>query len=129
MIAFSTFNAPVPATSRFGRSTERETEVLCTNPASLGGGAAKLRTLYPSAPFAPGTTIGAVTAIATGALPTASTPWIEARGAYRARCSSARGANVLQLTPRGGAPTLKPTPDATWGPHLVDANIALGNCS
>jgi hypothetical protein len=37
------------------------------------------------------------------------------------------GANVLQLTPRGGAPTLKPTPDATWGLHLVDANIALGN--
>jgi hypothetical protein len=27
----------------------------------------------------------------------------------------------------GGAPTLNPVPDATWGLHLVDANIALGN--
>lgn len=101
--------------------------MLCTNPASLAGGAAKLRTTFPSAPFAPGTTIGALTAIATGALPAASTPWIEARGAYRAQCSSADGANVLQLTPRGGAPTLKATPDATWGLHLVDPNIALGD--
>ena len=46
VIAFSTFNAPVPETSRFGRSnpastrpgglpTGQGTEVLCTNPASL----------------------------------------------------------------------------------------------
>jgi hypothetical protein len=27
----------------------------------------------------------------------------------------------------GGAPTLRAVPDATWGLHLVDANIALGN--
>jgi hypothetical protein len=26
-----------------------------------------------------------------------------------------------------GAPTLRPLPDATWGLHLVDANIALGD--
>ena len=34
---------------------------------------------------------------------------------------------MLQLTSLGGAPTLNPVPDATWGLHLVDANIALGN--
>jgi hypothetical protein len=34
---------------------------------------------------------------------------------------------VLQVTPVGGAPQLNAVPDATWGLHLVDANIALGN--
>ena len=29
--------------------------------------------------------------------------------------------------PLGGAPVLNAIPDATWGLHLVDANIALGN--
>ncbi|MDQ6606670.1 MAG: hypothetical protein M3Z06_09010 [Actinomycetota bacterium] len=48
-------------------------------------------------------------------------------GAFRARCSSAAGANVLQITPLQRAPTPKPSPDATWGLHLLDANIALGN--
>jgi hypothetical protein len=31
------------------------------------------------------------------------------------------------VSPLGGAPILHPVPDATWGLHLVDANIALGN--
>ena len=34
---------------------------------------------------------------------------------------------MLEVTPRAGAPTPKPVPDATWGLHLTDANIALGN--
>ena len=34
---------------------------------------------------------------------------------------------MLQISPVGGAPVLNPVPDATWGLHLVDANIALGN--
>ena len=40
---------------------------------------------------------------------------------------AANNAHVLQISPVGGAPTLHPVPDATWGLHLVDANIALGN--
>jgi hypothetical protein len=37
------------------------------------------------------------------------------------------GANVLQITALRGAPTPKASPDPTWGLHLMDANIALGN--
>jgi hypothetical protein len=59
--------------------------------------------------------------------PTQSTPWVEYDHAYTGKCSSAGGADVLQLTDQPGAPHLKPQPDATWGLHLVDANIALGN--
>ena len=46
---------------------------------------------------------------------------------YRAQCSSADDANVLQVTPIGEAPVPKPAPDGTWGLHLLDANIALGD--
>ncbi len=57
----------------------------------------------------------------------ASTTWITEPGAYRAQCSSAGGANVLQITALDGAQTATPSPDPTWGLHLLDANIALGN--
>jgi hypothetical protein len=59
--------------------------------------------------------------------PPASTPWLEEPNGYRARCSAANNAHVLQITPVNGAQTPHPSPDATWGLHLVDANIALGN--
>ncbi len=125
-VAFSTFNAPVPPNALFGRASPGF-EVLCTNPAALGGGAAPLKSVLPTAPFAPGTTIGAATLLVGFTLPAVSTPWVEVDGAYRGMCSSADGANVLEITAVPGAPQLHPVPDATWGLHLVDANIALGN--
>ena len=60
-------------------------------------------------------------------LPQAATTWIEVPGAYRARCSSAGGADVLQITPQRGAPTPKPSPDPTWGLHLIDVSVAMGD--
>ncbi len=33
---------------------------------------------------------------------------------------------MLKITPLDGAPKLSALPDATWGLHLTDANIALG---
>ena len=57
VIAFSTFDQPVPNPSLFGRTTVPGEHVLCTNPAALSGGAAKVDPILPSAPFAPGTLI------------------------------------------------------------------------
>jgi Protein of unknown function (DUF3089) len=127
VIAFSTFDQPPPATSLFGRTTVAGDQVLCTNPAALGGGAAKVDPIFPSAPFAPNTLIAAGISLLKLTQPQASTTWTSEPGAYRARCSSAGGANVLQITPLRGAQTPTPSPDPTWGLHLVDANIALGN--
>jgi hypothetical protein len=138
VVAFSTFNAPVPENSRFGRANPAATrpgglpvgegtEVLCTNPASLGGGSGSIDPISPTEPFAPGTVIGALTTQIGFALPRVPTPWIEAPDSYRARCSSGGGADVLQISPLRGAPALNALPDATWGLHLADANIALGN--
>ena len=133
--AFSTFNAPVPPDSRFGRASgdlgvpnPAGFDVLCTNPGALRGGPAALDPISPTEPFAPGTLIGLATRLV--GLPnfsSLSTPWVEIRGAYTGECSSADDADVLQVTALDGAPVLHPVPDATWGLHLVDANIALGN--
>jgi pimeloyl-ACP methyl ester carboxylesterase len=127
VIAFSVFGETPPANAIFGRTAIPGREVLCTNPAALGGGAAKLDPLFPSEPFAPGSIIGAATLAAAGKpLPNVKAPWIAAPGAYRARCSSAAGADVLRVDPLRGARRFVNVPDATWGLHLVDANIAQG---
>jgi hypothetical protein len=126
VIAFSTFDAPVPADAAFGRSNDPHRQVLCTNPAALGGGAGRIDAIVPSEPIAPGTWIAAALAAVGFPFPASSADWIRFPGAYEARCSSAGGAHVLQVTPRAGAPVLTPVPAPTWGLHLVDANLALG---
>jgi len=126
VVAFSTFNEPAPADAVFGRTTETGKEVLCTNPAALGGGEGLLDPVVPRAPFAPGTTIAAAVDATGFARPPASTPWLAFPGSYSARCSSDGGADVLQVTPLGGAPALTPVP-RSWGMHTADGNIALGN--
>jgi pimeloyl-ACP methyl ester carboxylesterase len=125
VIAFSTFGQPPPANAIFGRTTTKGMAVLCTNPAALGGGSGVLDPVFPTAPFATGT-IAAATALVGEPIPKTTTPWVEIPGAYTARCT-AGGAHVLQIAARGGAPALNAVPDATWGLHLADANIALGN--
>ena len=127
VIAYSTFGATPPADSVFGRTTAAGMQVLCTNPAALGGGSGLLNPLLPTQPFAPGSSIAAGIALLGIHAPSVTTPWVSAPGAYTARCSSAGGANVLTITPRDGAPLLHPSPLVTWGLHLVDVNIAFGN--
>ena len=46
---------------------------------------------------------------------------------YTGRCVQENGADVLKISPVAGAATLTPSPDPTWGLHLVDGNVALGN--
>ncbi|MGH2888449.1 MAG: DUF3089 domain-containing protein, partial [Solirubrobacteraceae bacterium] len=115
VIAFSTFDQTPPANSLFGRTTVRRERVLCTNPAALGGGWARIDPIFPSAPFAPGTLIGAGISLLQMTQPHPATEWVSEPGAYRARCSSAAGANVLRIQPLGGAQTPTPSPDPTWG--------------
>jgi hypothetical protein len=126
VIAFSGFGEPVPAGALFGRSSDPAEEVLCTNPAALGGGSARLTSIYPTKPFAQ-SVIGAAANAAVSGLPRPNTPWAAFPKAYTGRCSHASGASVLQLRPVSNLFTLTAVPDATWGLHLADGNIALGN--
>jgi hypothetical protein len=40
---------------------------------------------------------------------------------------NADGADALQIKALGGARQLTPSPDANWGLHLSDVNLAYGN--
>ncbi len=129
VIAFSTFNDTVPAKSLFGRAsggightTTKGLSVLCDYP-----GARQLSTVLPSEPFAPATTIGGASAGIGYPSFSVHTAWVEFDHAWTGACSSANNAHVLRITDRPGAKHLSAIPDATWGLHLADANIALGN--
>ncbi|HZE05798.1 MAG TPA: DUF3089 domain-containing protein, partial [Solirubrobacteraceae bacterium] len=127
VIAFSTFDQTPPPDSLFGRTTVPGEEVLCTNPAALAGGWAKIDPVFPSAPFARGTLISVGNALLHLTLPTPPTEFVSEQGAYRARCASVAGAHVLEISPLGGAQVPTPAPTPEWGLHLLDANVAMGN--
>ena len=134
VIAFSTFDQPVPSDSLFGRPAPlpgkklpKHAEVLCTNPASLTGGSGILDSISPSASFAPYSPLAAAIKLLGVNFPEPSTVYWATQGAYSARCVDSNGAHVLMVGARHGAPTPKPSPTTGWGLHLLDANIALGN--
>jgi hypothetical protein len=123
VIAFSTYNDPAPPDAVFGRGDG----AICTNPAALGGGEAPIDPVLPHEPFAPGTPIAAGIAALGFPIPESSATWLAFPDSYTARCVDDGATNVLVVTPRPGAPTLSAWPAPTWGLHMVDANIALGD--
>lgn len=138
VVAFSSFNATPPEDAIFGRSGGRfadffkapsgpRYEVLCTNPGDLQHNRrVAFRSIIPAQPFAPGTLIAAGMSILGFTTPQASTTFVEGDGLFTGGCSSAGGANVLRVESENGTPQLNPSPDATWGLHLIDANVAQG---
>jgi len=127
LITFSTYDETPPANAIFSRTTTPGQRAICTNPgALLSNRSTPLRTIFPTEPFAPGTIIGAGTGAVGFTVPQVSTPWIETV-AYNGRCELSGNTNALRISGLPGAPNLNPIPDASWGLHLVDANIALGN--
>ena len=120
VIGYNTFSQQPPADSRFGRTAQLGQEVLCVNPAALKRGATgRARSLVPTSQ------------LAFGGAPLAPTPWIATNDLYTTMCASAGGANWLQATDVGGAGDKRPRFGAplgqTWGLHIVDVNIVLGN--
>jgi hypothetical protein len=136
VIAFSTFDETPPASSVFGRGGARvadflglphasRLETVCTNPAALGSArSVALRTVAPVAPFAPGTLIATGIGLLGLEIHSAPTTFIQADGAFTGKCSRAGGAHVLRIASAPGTPVPHPSPDADWGLHLLDANIA-----
>jgi hypothetical protein len=138
VIAFSTYNEPPPEDSRFGRPPPRDAsgfglptgpayEILCTNPASLAqNDRTPTVTLTRTEPY-PGVLGAALLQTYGGPPPTAPTPWIRPGDRYSARCETHEGANVLMVDEIGDSRRLNPSPEESWGLHLVDMNIALGD--
>ena len=135
VVSYSTFNETPPANARFGRTDTDPVgtaldlprgEVACVDPVKLSG--QPMQSLVPSAPFAPGL-IGTLLLGLYGGVPPSSpdTPWLTPTDHYTAACAVDNGASVLRIQPVGAARKLNPEPDATWGVHLVDVNLPLGN--
>jgi hypothetical protein len=136
VVAFSTFNEPPPADAIFGRvnggfnrvrgASAANSEILCVNPAALRGGATA------HAYFPAHVDLGVLTSsLPAGSFAGVNTPWATYPGRYRVECKRANGASWLnvdeQVTPGDTRPALVNSLGPTWGLHLVDANIAVGD--
>jgi hypothetical protein len=138
VIAYSSFDTQPPANSLFGRPDQgvsslspgsglpaSKLEVLCVNPASLSGGSASLDPFFPSVSIAAG--LGAQSAGA----PHVPTPWLTEPNLYSGQCLHREGASWLQVSapidPADSRSVVRQTLGPTWGLHLVDINIALGD--
>jgi pimeloyl-ACP methyl ester carboxylesterase len=134
VVAYSSFDHAPPPDSFFGRTdsgpraTEQaggNLEVLCVNPASLAGGTGPLQPYFGTAKF-PGP-IGLVLPQA----PSVPTPWVASPGLYTAHCESSGGASWLQIDTTDIAGDQRQVVYETLGPtfglHLFDVNLALGN--
>jgi hypothetical protein len=122
VIAYSSFSTVPPKHSLFGRAgsgvslqsgqtTAKGQQVLCTNPARLGSRRSQPLTPYFLAPAS------------------SAQPWVTYPGLYRATCESKGGATWLEVSSRPGdpRPVVAPTLGPTWGLHLDDVNLALGD--
>ena len=127
VVAFSTFNAPVPDERALRPHGEPALEILCTNPAALGGGSGHgsrrsiRRSRSPQRDRRRGER-------ARRAAAEARTP--PGRRSPMPTAAAARppeGRASSSCVPRGRRVHAHAHPDATWGLHLADANIALGN--
>ncbi len=137
VIAYSSFDQAPPANSLFGRpgsgvsqlsgSTSKVgLQVLCVNPGNPSGGIATLAPYFPTKSAAAG--LGGLSGLVPPALPT---PWVTEPDLYSGQCLSQGGATWLQVSApihAGDSRTIVgQTLGPTWGLHLVDVNIALGN--
>lgn len=123
VIAYSSFSSQPPANALFGRpgqgvslqsgqTVSKGQQVVCTNPAALGETtAAALTPFFPSSTSSTGQ------------------PWVTYPGLYTGTCESTGGATWLQIDSRAGdtRPIVEPTLGPTWGLHLDDVNVALGD--
>jgi hypothetical protein len=126
VIAYSTFDQTPPGNTLFGRSPIKGEQVLCVNPAALLH-RRKLDPIGPSKPFPPDTALGLGNLLLGLTLPTPPTVWYSLPSSYQGHCASEAGSHVLEIKALGGAQTPHPSPDATWGLHLLDAQIELGD--
>jgi hypothetical protein len=137
VIAYSSFDQMPPTDSLFGRpgagvsllsgsTSSAGLQVLCVNPADLSGSTAPLEPYFPTQSTAAG--LGNLSGLVP---PKLATPWISEPNLYSGQCRSQGGATWLQVTAPIHAgdsrQVVGQTLGPTWGLHLVDVNIALGN--
>jgi hypothetical protein len=129
VIAYSSFGKPPPSDALFGlpgqgvslqsqQTKSKGQQVVCVNPVTFSS--------------APGTTLAyflSATSKVSGQ--TEGTPFVAYPGLYTVTCAHRGNATWLSVKSTGIAgdprPVVKPTVGPTWGLHLYDVNLALGN--
>ncbi len=139
VIAYASFRSTIapPANSRFGRVQGEGMEAACVNPAALGGSKGELHAYLSSGGRS-------ITGSAAEPRPWVNppkpidTPWVSVPGLLTAQCVSNEKGSYLEVTVHGD-PADPRTDDitgdvmtngevnASWGLHLVDVQIAMGN--
>ena len=133
VVTYATFPAdsPPPPEALFGRARTAGNEAACVNPAALGGGAATLQPYFPTA-IPVGALSGDVAAATMDRLALLDTGWVTMPDYVQGQCTTTDGATYLAVTV-GSGPTDQRGTDIggdlgpTWGLHLVDVNVAIGD--
>jgi Protein of unknown function (DUF3089) len=129
VIAYSTFGTQPPANALFsipgqgvslqsGQTTSAGQQVACVNPANFSSAPGALTPYFL-------TVASEIPSVKV------TTPWVTYPGLYTATCKSSGGATWLQIN--ASAVTGDPRPKVTavlgptWGYHLDDVSLALGN--
>lgn len=141
VMAWATYDETPPDDTRYGVPNERfieafgwadrpRLEAVCTNPAHLWRRRPRrpgtFKPLVRTEPL-PGSVGLAILGLYEFQPPVAATPWVRPPDRYRGRCVRENGAHVLKVAPVGDSRDLRASPDDTWGLHVVDVNLALGN--
>jgi Protein of unknown function (DUF3089) len=137
VVTFASFRStsPPPENSLFGRPRDGEGEAGCVNPASPSGGSAMLSP-YFSVDQPEGSLIGGTASAAAFAdeaqASEITTPWVTFPDFIEGECVREDGFHYLRLTVLGDpddprADDIGGDLDASWGMHLVDANVAMGD--
>jgi len=137
-VAFSSFRStlPPPANTMFGKLADPNLVAVCTNPAALGGGGAALHAYLSTS----GRTITGSAAPKPWVVPEQpiDTPSVSVPGLLSAKCATNEHATFLEITVHGDASDARVDditgdigregqPLASWGLHLIDVSLAMGN--
>ena len=130
LVDYNAYAGEPPSSAQFGHLPEQDgkpVEDICTNPANLVGGDGTLDSMYrtrlPTQDVAGSTSEG----ILATPIPSVSTPWIEYERGYSGSCVTNAGNHVLVVQASRQVPGLRSFPDAAFGLHVDDPNLAMGN--
>lgn len=138
VVNFSAFRStvPPPANTLFGKAADPEQSGSCTNPATLGDGAAPMHAYLSATGRLIAMSGGPATVWA--ADKTVDTPFVSLPGLLTGQCKTNEHATYLEITVNGdpadprtdnitGDLGMPAKPIAQWGLHLVDVNLVMGN--
>ncbi len=139
VVAYASFRStvPPPANSRFGRVQGENMQAACVNPAALGGGSGELHAYLSAAGRSIVGSAAEPRPWVTPAKPIDS-PFVSVPGLLTAQCVANEKGSYLEVTVHGN-PADPRTDDiagdvvtngevnASWGLHLIDVNLSMGN--